>query len=125
MVLIPRFFHNPIDQSGNQTTVVNRGNAATKETTMTATQTTSTEAEIRTAYAKIAPAGREWVGLAEIRTALPMINRAELDRGLRRLSLHHDAQLAEIENPRAVAPADMDAALLVGDRLHQSIMIEG
>lgn len=73
----------------------------------------STEGLIRSAYDQLAPAPRDWVRLADLRSAVDA-PRAQVDDAIKRLSRSQQATLAPVQDQRTLTSADEDAAIRLG-----------
>jgi hypothetical protein len=69
---------------------------------------------IRTAYLQLGGRRGAWVGLAELRVALPDIDRQDLDEALRELELQPDVSIVPESNQKTLTTTDRDAALWIG-----------
>ncbi len=85
---------------------------------------TTTETKIREAYKTIAPR-QEWIGIAEIRQALPQIDRNEMNTALKALAIARTAHIIPVANLKALTQADQDAALWMGGEWNHAIQIHG
>ncbi|GAA3801361.1 hypothetical protein GCM10022226_21330 [Sphaerisporangium flaviroseum] len=74
------------------------------------------EARIRAAYATLARRPGTWVGLAEVRSLLRDVPRADVDGALRRLFLTNGVNLIPESNQKTLTPQDRDAAVIIGDQ---------
>ncbi len=83
-----------------------------------------TEARVRDAYRRVAGAGRDWVGLAEVRALLGDVPPEEVDAALTRLARQPDVRLAGEPNRKALTAADHAAAVQVGGEDRHLMAIE-
>ena len=83
-----------------------------------------TEARVRDAYRRVAGAGRDWVGLAEVRGLLGDLPPEEVDAALTRLARQPDVRLAGEPNRKALTDADHAAAVQVGGEERHLLAIE-
>jgi hypothetical protein len=74
------------------------------------------EARIRAAYATLARRPGTWVGLAEVRSLLGDVPRADVDGTLRRLFLTNGVNLIPESNQKTLTQQDRDAAVTIGDQ---------
>jgi hypothetical protein len=82
------------------------------------------ETQVRAAYARLSPHTGAWVSLADVRDALPMLSRAEVDSGLRVLARTPGAQLIPVANLKALTQRDRDAAIKLGGEDNHVLSIE-
>jgi hypothetical protein len=69
---------------------------------------------IRQAYLELGRRRGAWVGLAELRVALPDIDRDDLDDALRQLELQPEVSIVPESNQKTLTTADREAALRIG-----------
>ncbi|GAA2374691.1 hypothetical protein [Dactylosporangium salmoneum] len=81
------------------------------------------EAQVRAAYAELAPAPGEWVGLADLRDKLERLERAEVDRALMALLDRGDVRIIPVANTKALKPRDIAAALRIGGEDNHTLSI--
>lgn len=82
------------------------------------------EARVRDAYRRVAGAGRDWVGLAEVRALLGDVPPEDVDAALSRLARQPDVRLAGEPNRKALTDADHAAAVQVGGEERHLLAIE-
>ena len=82
------------------------------------------EARVRDAYRRVAGAGRDWVGLAEVRALLGDVPPEDVDAALTRLARQPDIRLAGEPNRKALTDADHAAAVQVGGEERHLLAIE-
>ncbi|HVV25052.1 MAG TPA: hypothetical protein VHF06_36815 [Pseudonocardiaceae bacterium] len=82
------------------------------------------ESRIRVAYRKLAPAPRDWVGLAELRSMLGGAPTDEVDAVLKQLSRSKQIRLVPDSNRKALTAADHAAAIRIGGEDNHLISIE-
>lgn len=70
---------------------------------------------IRGAYAELAAAPGDWVGLAELRERLSDLDRATMDDALRAMVGRDGVRIIPVANTKSLAPRDRAAALRIGD----------
>jgi hypothetical protein len=71
------------------------------------------EAQVRTAYAKLARQPRDWVRLADLRPSVGA-SRADVDVVLKQLSRSQQATVMPAQDQRTLTPADQEAAVRIG-----------
>lgn len=74
------------------------------------------EARIRAAYTRLAREPGTWVGLAEVRSLLRDVPRADVDATLTRLFLINGVNLIPESNQKTLTQQDRDAAVTIGDQ---------
>lgn len=74
------------------------------------------EARIRSAYAQLAREPGSWVALADVRSRLDGVPRAEVDRVLRRMNRLPDVNLVPESNQKTLSAQDRAAAVNIGDQ---------
>lgn len=82
------------------------------------------ESRIRTAYRKLAPAPRDWVGLVDLRPMLGDAPTKDVDKVLKELSKAKQVQLVPESNRRALTAADHAAAIRIGGEDNHLLLIE-
>jgi hypothetical protein len=80
-------------------------------------------ARIRAAYAELASAPGDWVGLADLRDRLGDLDRASVDDALRALLRHEGVRIIPVANTKALHPRDRAAALRIGDEDNHTLSI--
>lgn len=86
-------------------------------------QVTDPEAAVRAAYADLAKAPGDWVGLADLRDRLGDIDRGALDETLRRMVREDGVRIIPLANTKALLPRDREAALRIGGEDNHTIAI--
>jgi DNA-binding MarR family transcriptional regulator len=81
------------------------------------------EAAVRAAYADLAKAPGDWVGLADLRDRLGDIDRGALDETLRRMVREVGVRIIPLANTKALLPRDREAALRIGGEDNHTIAI--
>ncbi|PRY19473.1 hypothetical protein [Pseudosporangium ferrugineum] len=79
---------------------------------------------IRAAYARVARQPGDAVGLAEIRTALPGIDRDEVDEALRALNREPGVRVFGEDNQKTLTAADRAAAVSIGNQDKHLLVIK-
>jgi len=72
------------------------------------------EAAVRAAYAAVAVAPGDWVGLAELRCRVEGVSRAEVDAALVRMFGTDGVHLVPEDDQKSLSPADRAAGLRIG-----------
>lgn len=72
------------------------------------------EAQVRTAYAVLAPQPGDWVGLADLRDRLPGLTKAEVDAALLALLDQDGVRIIPVANTKALSARDRAAAVDIG-----------
>ncbi|MEV6980261.1 hypothetical protein AB0M95_03220 [Sphaerisporangium sp. NPDC051017] len=85
-------------------------------TTIKASESSDLEALIRAAYKVLAKEPGAWVGLAEIRSRLGDVPRAQLDQVLRLMNRSSDVNLVPESNNKSLSKEDREAAVNIGDQ---------
>lgn len=83
------------------------------------------DARIRAAYRDLAASDGAWVGLADLRDALPDVDRDTLDAALRRLDRAPDAHVIPSANLKALTARDRAAAVTLGGEASHVLSVEG
>jgi hypothetical protein len=83
------------------------------------------ESHIRKAYEKLAPKPGAWVGLAQLRSLLGNVAKADVDNALRQMNQSPDVNIVPESNQKILAPADREAAVRLGGQDKHLISIEG
>lgn len=79
------------------------------------------ESAIRAAYADLAKAPGDWVGLADLRDRLGDLDRGTLDETLRRMAREEGVRVIPLANTKALQPRDNQAALRIGGEDNHTI----
>ncbi|GLZ41934.1 hypothetical protein [Actinokineospora sp. NBRC 105648] len=82
------------------------------------------ESRIRTAYRKLAPSPRDWVGLVDLRPMLGDAPTRDVDAVLKELSRTGQAHLIPEANRKTITAADRDAAVRIGGEDNHLLSIE-
>jgi hypothetical protein len=82
------------------------------------------ESRIRTAYRKLAPSPRDWVGLVDLRPMLGDVPPKDVDTVLKKLSRTGQARLVPESNRKAITAADRRAAVRIGGEDNHLLCIE-
>lgn len=82
------------------------------------------EDRVRSAYAHLATRPGQWVGLADLRSALTDIAKDDLDRELVRMYRLPDIHLVPEENQKMLTRQDRAAAVVVGNQDKHALAIE-
>lgn len=85
----------------------------------------ATELRVRDAVRDLASREGGWVSLNQLRTALPDVDRAELDRALTAMTDSHEVDLIAEVNQKALTSEDWDAALTYGPQAKHLICVRG
>lgn len=85
--------------------------------------TEDVETLVRQSYSQIASKPGDWIGLGDLRKALPDVPRDELDATLLRLNRSPGFDLAPEENKKSLTDADRAAAIVVGLKQNHLIAI--
>ncbi|SFW11565.1 hypothetical protein [Amycolatopsis australiensis] len=97
----------------------------TPRTALAPAEPVSTEDRVRDAVAKLATEDGGWVGLVDVRKALPDVDHDEVSRVLRDMSRTDlNVHLVPEDNRKALAPEDHAAAVTVGGEEQHVISIE-
>jgi len=81
------------------------------------------ESRIRAAYLAVAGQPGEWVGLADLRDALPGLDRSAVDDALRRLARQPGVRVIPVANTKALTARDRAAAVRIGEEDNHTIQI--
>lgn len=81
------------------------------------------ESAVRAAYADLAKASGDWVGLADLRDRLGDVDRGTLDETLRRMAREDGVRIIPLANTKALKPRDHQAALRIGEEDNHTIAI--
>jgi hypothetical protein len=81
------------------------------------------ESVVRAAYAELAKAPGDWVGMADLRDHLGGLDRETVDETLRRMVHHEDVRIIPVANTKALLPRDRAAALRIGDEDNHTLSI--
>ena len=86
--------------------------------------TVDVEAQVRTAYVKLAARAGGWVDLVRLRAGLPDVTKAELDAALTQMQRRPGVSLIPEENQKTLTQADHAAAVDIGSQARHLIAIE-
>lgn len=82
------------------------------------------EERIRAAYARLAARPGAWVGLVDLRAALPGTSKSEVDGELVRMYRLPDVHLVPEENQKMLTSDDRAAAVVIGNQDKHALAIE-
>lgn len=85
---------------------------------------TSPATRIREAYGKLAAAPRAWVSLADLRSLLDDLPRADVDAALVELSRTDGVALSAEPNRKSLTPGDEAAAVRIGGEVKHLLAVE-
>lgn len=83
------------------------------------------EEAIRLAYKDLVKQPGEWVRLPQIRAAVALASRADVDAALAKLAVQPDVRIIPVANLKSLTPEDREAAIELGGELNHAIAIEG
>ena len=77
----------------------------------------SAESQIEDVYNRLAGKPGDWVGIADIRDALPGLSRSEFDNAIRRIeNQYHNANVVPESNQKALTERERRGAVTIGDQ---------
>jgi hypothetical protein len=75
------------------------------------------------AYRQLANQPGAWVGLADLREALPDANRGDIDAALRRMVRMPGVRLIPVANLKSLSHADHEAAVVIGGEANHALAV--